>query len=141
MIININKSIFLAVISIFVYFGAALLTWFLPWHWIGKLLFCGVLLYAFVQQWRQHVRRTAAQSVIALSLQQDGSLVLKKQDQEEWIPVRRMQQLIHPLVTMLSLVEDDKRGKRVNVLLPYDAVERTQFTHLRAQLNVLHDPD
>ncbi|GMQ91393.1 MAG: hypothetical protein BMS9Abin11_0701 [Gammaproteobacteria bacterium] len=141
MIINIKGSIFLAVITIFIYFGAAVLVWVFPWHWLVKSLFSGALLYAFVWQWRQHVRRTATQSVIALSLQQDGSLSLKKQGKEEWIPVRRMQQLIHPLVTMLSLVVDDKRGRRINVLLPYDAMERTQFTRLRAQLNVSRDPD
>lgn len=141
MIINVKDSLFLASITIFIYSGAAVLLWFFPWHWVVKSLLCGALFTAFVWQWRQHVRRTATQSVIALSLQQDGSLSLKKQGKDEWISVRRMQQLIHPLVTMLSLVEDDKRGKRINVLLPYDAMERTQFTRLRAQLNVLRDPD
>ena len=68
-------------------------------------------------------------------------MALKKRGKEEWVPVRRMQQLIHPLVTLLSLVVDDKRGRRINVLLPYDAMERAQFTRLRAQLNVFRDPD
>lgn len=140
MIINIKESHFLAVITIFVYSGAVVLLWFFPWHWLVKSLFCGVLFTVFVRQWRQHVRRTAIQSVIALSMQQDGSLFLKKQGEDEWVSVHRAQQLIHPLVTMLSLVEDDKRGKRINVLLPYDALGRAQFTRLRAQLNVLHDP-